>query len=65
MRIKMTEREFDEIIEAKRWSVKNGGNGFGGFYDDLLDFHYARRTLPASRLPAEPQEDDQPTRGRR
>lgn len=50
MRIKMTEREFDEIIEAIEWSKRNGGNGFGGYYEELLDFHYRRRTLPSSRV---------------
>lgn len=53
----MTEKEFDEMIESKRWCQKHGSTGFGGFYDDLLDFHYARRTLPPTRLPKEPDGD--------
>lgn len=57
MRIKMTEQEFDEIEAALEWSRRNGGDGFGGFYEDLLEFHYRRRTLPASRVQQEPIED--------
>lgn len=57
MRVKMTEQEFDEIKASLNWSRLNGGTGFGGFYEDLLDFHYARRTLPASRVPREPEDD--------
>lgn len=66
MRIKLTEAEFDEIMEARLWSKKNGGDGFGGFYDDLLEFHYQRRSLPPTRLPKEdPVDEDRPRRDRR
>lgn len=64
MRQKLSEKEFDEIIESLHWSRRNGGDGFGGYYEDLLDFHLRRRTLPASRVPQGPQDDEQP-RGRR
>jgi hypothetical protein len=64
MRHKLSEAEFDEIIESLHWSRRNGGDGFGGFYEDLLDFHLKRRTLPSSRVPAQPEEEEQP-RGRR
>lgn len=60
MRIKMTEREFDEIKEGLNWSRAHGGDGFGGFYEDLLDFHYERRTLPASRVKQEPLPEEPP-----
>ncbi len=42
----MKENELAEIIAARDWCVANGGTGFGGFYDELLDFHRWRRTLP-------------------
>ena len=58
-RKKMSEKEFDEIIEALHWSRASGGTGFGGFYEDLLDFHLARRTLPASRVPKDRIGDDE------
>lgn len=57
MRIKMTDREFEEILEAKAWCERKGGNGFGGFYDDLLEFHHRRRTLPDSAYQGGPEEE--------
>lgn len=56
-RVKMTEREYQEIIEARAWCQKKGGSGFGNFYDDLLEFHHGRGTLPELRLPPVPGRD--------
>ena len=53
MRVRLSEKEFDELLEARDFCAQNGWSGFGGFYDDLLDFHAYRRTIPRSRMEPE------------
>lgn len=46
-RLKLTVKEYRELIECRDWCAVNGMPGFREYYDELLEFHARRRALPA------------------
>lgn len=56
-RIRLTEGEYQELIDARAWARLGGLDGTVRYYDDLIEFHRQRRALPASAFQPTDDED--------
>lgn len=60
-RINLTQRQYNELVEARDWCKRNDHIGFVRFYDDLLEFQAYRRALPdGAREYAQAAEEERP-----
>ncbi len=58
-RVRLSSKEYGELVEAHDWCAKNGWVGFQRFYDELLTFHAKRRALPPEAYGPETEEDEE------
>lgn len=45
-RVRLSSKEYQELVEAHDWCAQKGFEGFKVFYDQLLTDLYKRRSLP-------------------
>jgi hypothetical protein len=64
-RVRLTQRQYRELIEARDWCARRGHEGFRVWYDELLSDHGYRRTLPVEVMEARAVEEQDDHRGRR
>lgn len=65
MRLRMTMKEYNELVTARDWCARKDFGGFVQFYNELLGFQAKRRALPLG-VQRELDETEEPDRrGRR
>lgn len=64
MRVRLTMKQYNELVEARDWCAINGFEGFKRWYEEMLDFQAKRRALPLG-IQVEEQDDVPPRRERR
>ena len=64
MRVRMTMKEYNELITARDWCALKGFTGFQQFYTELLAEKAKTRRLPRG-VQQETDEDEPDRRGRR
>lgn len=61
-RVKLTEHQYDELVQSRDWCARRGMNGLREFYDQELDFQASRRALPDGAREYQRQEEERPRR---
>lgn len=61
-RVKLTQKQYQELVESRDWCARNGMSGLRDFYNDELAFQAFRRALPEGAREYAQQETDQPVR---
>ena len=64
MRVRLTMKQYNELITARDWCALNGFEGFKRWYDEELTFQARRRALPIG-VQVEEEDDVPPRRERR
>ncbi|MBV9125680.1 MAG: hypothetical protein JO112_20210 [Planctomycetes bacterium] len=57
-RVRISTREYNELVEAHDWCARKGFEGFKLFYEQLLGEHHRRRSLPQEAYADRPGEED-------
>ncbi len=57
-RVRLTMKQYNELIEARDWCHRKGFEGFKRWYDEELAFQAKRRALPIGIQLTEDQSDD-------
>lgn len=63
-RIKLTQKQYEELTRARDWCKTNGFEGFERWYNDELAFQARRRALPDGAREYQIEDEERP-RGRR
>jgi hypothetical protein len=53
-RVRLSSKEFQELVTAHRWCKLKGFEGLAEYYDDYLTFLHKRRALPPEAYQGEP-----------
>ncbi len=64
-RVRLTVKQYNELVEARDWCAINALGGMKLFYDQLLEDHAYRRTLPKGIGQEIQQEDEREQRQQR
>ena len=56
-RVRITMKEYNEILESQKWCAERGMLGFQKFYTDLLADHEWRRSLPIQVMQQREQQE--------
>ena len=62
-RVRLTMKQYNELLESRDWCAKNGFEGFKRWYDEELTFQARRRALPIGVQVME-QDEERPRRDR-
>ena len=62
-RVRLTMEQYQELVDARDWSAKNGYDSFKRWYDEELAFQSRRRALPIGVQVREDEIEERP-RGR-
>ena len=46
MRLRLTMKDYNELVTSRDWCARKGFTGFQEFYNELLAFQARRRALP-------------------
>lgn len=57
-RIRLTEREYQEILDARSWAAQSGLDATVRYYDELIEFHRYRKALPPSAMQQQVPDED-------
>jgi len=57
-RVRLTQKQYDELLESRDWAARNGMDGMAQWYNDTLNDHLRRRTLPVGVVPPGGDVDD-------
>lgn len=63
-RVKLTQKQYDELVEAREWCKRQDFRGFVQWYDEELAFQARRRALPDGAREYMVEDEERP-RGRR
>lgn len=63
-RIRLTEKQYNELTESRDWCKLNGFSGLERWYNEELAFQAKRRALPAGAREYQVEDEERP-RGRR
>jgi len=64
-RVKLTQKQYAELVESRDWCHRHGLTGLQRFYDEELAFQARRRTLPPDAREYRDREEDERPRRRR
>lgn len=62
-RIRLSGKDYTELVESRDWCRRSGFSGLVAFYDEELAFQARRRALPHGSPEYQEQEDERPRRG--
>lgn len=62
-RVRLTMKQYKELVEARDWCAQHGFTGFNQWYNEELSFQAYRRALPLG-LQVDQDQDDERRRDR-